>query len=84
MAVLTTTELAELRNTVERHVSLINYDKTQINAAMQAIEDSFETSGDGILRGALNAALTPFVPIEQQRNFFIASWMKQKVRREGV
>lgn len=82
MAILTPDELAEGRRDVTLRLPAVNYVKPDINAALQAVEDAFESSTRGSWRGAINAAMAPFVPTDSQRDAIIAAWLRQKGRRE--
>ena len=44
MATLTTTELSKMRNTCEGRFAPVTYTKAQVNAALQAIEDTIRTT----------------------------------------
>lgn len=84
MAILTSAQLAEDRqDAVRRLPPPIEFDKPTINAALQAIEDLFEITGLGNMRGAVNSAMAPFIPTDEQRDAIIDAWLKQKGRRVG-
>ena len=82
MAVLTPDELAEGRRDVTLRLPGVNYVKPDINAAIQALEDLFETTGRGNARGAITSAMAPFIPTDVQRDAIIAAWLRQKGKRE--
>jgi len=82
MPVLTNLELAELRRDVALRLPLVTYVKSDINAGTQAVEDAFENTSRGIWRGAITAAMAPFVPTDEQRDAIIAAWLRQKGKRE--
>jgi hypothetical protein len=83
MAALNPDELAELRRVISNGVVNVAYNKAQINAAVQAIEDYFETHRVE-LSAAIDAASTPFVFTNPQKKQLVRYWLDQKARREGV
>ena len=78
MAVLTPSELAELRRGLAKNMAEVTWDKTAANAAHQAIENLFESS-----RGTFASAIGPGFSGSQKKKM-VAFWMLQKFRREGV
>lgn len=83
MAILTTTEFAELRQAIARDQATVDWNKPQINAALQAIEDWFEANR-AALGAAINAGTTPYVFTATQKKRLVAYWLRQKFEREGV
>lgn len=81
MAVLTPVELAELRREVSRGEGSVPWDKVTVNAALQAIEDSFEASRAG-MQTALDNASAPFAFGPALKGKLLAAWLRQKSRRE--
>lgn len=84
MAVLTAAALAEMRQQNGQGVPNVRWVKPEINAALQAIEDSFENQGRAQMDGAINAATAPFIFDAAEKNRLIAYWLRQKATREGV
>ena len=89
MAVLTAEELTELRATSGRG-QVVTYTKPQINAALQAIEDLFQSSaniGPRSLQQALGLAIETAAPgvfgVGAKTKLF-AIWCRLNARREGV
>lgn len=82
MAALLPGELTELRQLVARD-QLVDYTKTQANAALQAIEDWFEANRTA-LGNAINTATAPYVFTPAMKRRLFAHWCRQKFGREGV
>lgn len=82
MAILLPHELTELRQSTSKN-QIVNYSKSQVNSALQAIEDWLE--GNRVsLSNAINTATAPYVfPPAMKRRMF-AHWCRQKFGREGV
>lgn len=88
MAVLTATELQKARNRAERRLSEIAYTKTQINAALQAIEDTLITRtlvvGDAgqtiqaLVSSEVDTATSPFVFTNPQKKQLFAYWAERR------
>jgi len=83
MAVLSANELAEVRKKIGLVEAVVDYDKNQVNLAIQAIEDWFETNRGGIVT-AINAATTPFVFTAQQKRRLVKFYLLQKSGREAL
>jgi hypothetical protein len=83
MATLTPEQLAELRRRVARGQSPVTWDKLQVNAALQAVENYFEDVGRAAIGAAIEAA-APGVFGGPQKARIVAFWLWQKFRREGV
>jgi len=83
MAVLTQSELSEIRRGCAKNENP-NWTSPQIDAASQAIEDFFETTGKAAISIAIDAATSPFVFSNAIKKKSVAHWFKQKFRREGV
>lgn len=91
MAILTTDELARVRNTCERAAVGGVYTKGQINAVLQAIEDAMTTrpiaAGDvaktlpQIISGIIDAASPVAFTATQKRRLF-ALWAELKFDRD--
>jgi hypothetical protein len=82
MAVLTASELAELRNGVANSGTQ-SWTRAQVNAALQAVEDYFEDTARAGFGSAIEAA-APGVFTNAQKKRIGAYWLLQKYRREGV
>lgn len=81
MAVLDATQLAALRREIVRGMATVDFDKSTINAALQAVEDTFE----GIraqLNIGINAAISPVVLPAPVKKSLIKFWLQQKAGRE--
>lgn len=83
MAVLTTPQLSDSRQSVAKDVVAITYTKPQINAALQAIEDRFEATRSGF-SSAIDTATSPFVFSAAQKKKLIAYWARIKFSIEVV
>lgn len=82
MAILLPDELTELRQSTSKN-QIVNYSKSQVNSALQAIEDWLE--GNRVsLSGAINAATAPYVFTPAMKRRMFAHWCRQKFGREGV
>lgn len=88
MATLTLEERAELRNKAERLANQngvpISYIKAEINAALQALEDWWETPATKAAASAAIDAATSFSFTNQQKKIIGRFWLEQKARREEV
>ena len=83
MAILDKEQLTTLRQALARKSEVVDWDKSQINAASQAAEDWFEANKSGIA-DAINSATSPFAFTGAQKKSIVASFMKQKAQREGT
>ena len=83
MAVLTASELAELRRNTSAASGTVTWDKGQINAALQAIEDDFENRRASVIN-AIDAATAPFAFTGAQKKQIIRHWLAQRSHREGA
>ena len=81
MPILTNQQLTEARNSCEKYISSVNYDKTQINAALQAIEDTFEASR-AAFSSAINAATAPLVLSNAQKKSLVKAYLLTKFNIE--
>lgn len=82
MAIISNEHLSRLRQGAAGRTN-VNYTKTTINAAFQAIEDTFENSR-GAFNAAINNATSPFVFSPAQKKILVALWAQQKFEREEV
>lgn len=80
MAVLTASELTELRQDMAREYLTVTWIKSDINAAVQAYEDAYELVD---FKAAVDAAGT-FRFSDVQIKTIGACYNKQKSRRESV
>ena len=82
MVILNPLELAEVRRGVSKGESP-DWDKTTINAALQAIEDLIESSRVAI-SNAIDSATAPYVLGGAMKKNLVAQSFRQWSRREGV
>jgi hypothetical protein len=81
MAVLTSGELAELRQLASTIKVPVTWDKATVNAALQAIEDWFEAN-----RASLGSAIetaAPGVFTNTEKKGLVKYWLRQKFNRGG-
>ncbi len=77
---MTPTELTKLRQHVARGQTGINYDKTQIDTALEAVDDWFETK-----RSELNSLLETSAPgifSTPVKKKIIKFWLQHKYGKE--
>ena len=88
MAILTPTELDKLRNKAERLANAkglpIAYVKAEINAALQAIEDKWESNSIKQQFSSAIDAATIFAFTNRQKKVLGAFWLEQKAGREEI
>ena len=92
MAVLSSADLAKIRNYCERVFGVVNYMKFTINAALQAIEDRMisQLIGSGnnlktipqLVSEAIDAATAPFVFTGPQKVRLFALWAELKFQKD--
>ena len=81
MAILSSTQYADLRQAAARESVTVTWSKAQVNAALQAIEDWFEAN-----RAALGVAIEAAVPgvfSAAQKRALVKFWLAQKFARGG-
>lgn len=83
MAVLTTDQLAQIRQDIAPKMLVINYNKAQVDAASQAIDTWFDNNQASLV-SAINAATAPLVLTAAQKKVLVAYWLKQRTQREGA
>lgn len=83
MAVLTNAELTWLRRRIARKFAEVPWNKTEINDALQAVEDYFETTAKAGLNGAIETA-SPGVFTGPQKTMLVAYYILGKAAREGA
>lgn len=83
MAILTTEELADIRQNVAAKFNEINWDKPIINAALQAIEDWFEAN-KAAGSAAIDTATSPFIFTSPQKKLLFAYWLFHKFMKEVI
>jgi hypothetical protein len=93
MAVLPSADLTKLRNLCEPKFSPVNYTKPQINAVMQAIEDTLMTraiiAGDvgktvqQLVSTAIDAA-SPISFSAAQKKILFALWAELRFEKDSV
>lgn len=81
MAILTADQMTQIRNLVEKSGVPIDYRKTQINAAMQAVEDFFENTGKAAINNAIETAC-PMIFTAFQKKQIVKYWLLSKTGRE--
>jgi len=68
MSILTANQLAQLRQELERRDVEINYNKAQVNAAFQALEDWYQSAAiQTALSTTIDTATAPLVLTNQQK-----------------
>jgi hypothetical protein len=80
MAVLSPDELTKIRQECAKRVP-VNYTKAQLNAAVQAVEDWFETNRSS-LSAVINNATSPLTLTAGQKRALVAFWLESKFRKE--
>lgn len=82
MAVLTPMQLAELRRETVKNLSPpIDFNKSIINAALQAVEDWYEGEKSTV-SGLIDTATSPFAFTNPQKKMMGAAYLIQKSKRE--
>jgi hypothetical protein len=81
MALLTAAQLAQLRQFVAAGIATQSWTKVQANAALQALEDWYETSGRQAAGSAIETA-APGVFSAAQKKLLGKYWLLQKAGRE--
>jgi hypothetical protein len=82
MAVLTNLELAEIRRGVAGDTDTQDWDKTIINAALQAIEDWYENN-KAAGATAIDTATSPYTFTTAVKKKLFRFWLGQKFNREA-
>ena len=82
MAILNATDLSDLRRDVCKGIT-VDFVKSQINAALQAIEDRIENSR-AVLSADIDTATAPYVLSASMKKKLVAHYFRQKFTREGV
>lgn len=83
MPTLSATELTELRQRLARTQATVNWNKTQINAAYQAVEDYIEDHKLEI-SAAIDTATSPIVLSNPIKKLLVAYYFVQKALRDGA
>ena len=82
MAVLTASELTELRQGYAREIAAITVTKAQINAAMQAVEDTFGGAPlQNALSDAIDTAIAPATMTNAQKRQLVKYWLRSRFDR---
>jgi hypothetical protein len=81
MAILSPSELTDLRQRCAANVNTLSWTKAEVNAALQALEDWFDTSGRADAAAAMEAA-APGVFTNPQKRLIGKYWLLQKSGRE--
>ena len=80
MAILNRRALAKINRNAFKNV-MVNYDDTQLNPAVQAIEDWFE--GQRLpLSSAINAATSPITLTNPEKKRLVAYFLADKLKKE--
>ena len=82
MAVLSSDQLTDMRKKMAVGETVV-WTKPQLNAALQAIEDWYETNKVAI-GTAIDVATAPLVFTAAQKKKLGAYWLLQKASREGA
>jgi hypothetical protein len=82
MAVLTSAQRDALRQQFEQALPEHPARKANLDAAFQAVEDTFESSRAG-LGAAIDAATAPVVLTAAQKRQIVAAWLQSKFQRGG-
>lgn len=87
MAVLTASQLIEIQRDCERHFNgaqiPINYVKSQLKAAAQAIENVFESAAfKNAISSAIDTATAPLVLTVAQKKALVKYWLRVKFNIE--
>lgn len=80
MAILSASELSAIRRNCASKIP-VNYDKTQVNAIAQAIEDVL-VSQIPIISSAIDAAISPVVLSPWQKKKMVAEVLRAKYERD--
>ena len=81
MAVLTSAQLAEMRQALANKLTSIDFDKPLFNKGVQAVEDWWETNLPS-LSLAINTATAPYTFSVTIKRRLIACWLLEKFNRE--
>jgi len=82
MATLTTAQRSAAREYLSRQIN-VNYTKAQFDAALQAVEDYFETTARAGLGQAIETA-APTVFSNAEKKAIAGYYLLQKSGREGI
>jgi len=82
MAVLTPEQLVSLRQAFEREGDVATWGKADLNAALQAIEDWWETNQAG-REAAINAATAPLILSADVKQKLGKHWQQHKHGKGG-
>lgn len=84
MSALTSQQLAALRRVVAQ-TRVVRWDKTTFNAALQAIEDWWESpQSRASVKGAINPVTRPFAFTDDEMKQLLLAWFASRVeRKEG-
>lgn len=81
MATLSADQYTQLRQAAAQGQATVPWNKAQLNAAAQAVEDWFEANRAS-LNTAINAATTPLVLPAAVKRALLISYLTQKAGRE--
>jgi hypothetical protein len=83
MAVLNATDLADLRGVAQRNL-VVHYTKTQVNAALQAIEDRMQLASTKTALGNDIEAAAPGVFTAAEKTTLFGIWCWTAAKRLGI
>jgi hypothetical protein len=81
MAIISVSDLASLRQRCAADANSVTWTKAQVNAAIQALEDWFDTTGRAGAAAAIESA-APGVFTNAQKKLIGKYWLAQKSGRE--
>jgi hypothetical protein len=90
MATLTADELTDLRHITARRAATVTWTKAQVNAALQAIEDTMQSTsnvGARSIKAHIGLAIetaSPGVFSAQQKDELFVIWCRFNVARGGI
>ncbi len=80
MATLSATELQAVRNATAQ-TQVVNYTKSQINAAAQAVE-TYLTNNSAAISSAIDTATSPLTLTNSQKKKIVAEVVRLKAERD--
>lgn len=82
MATLDAATLTMLRQGVSSDIAGITWTKAQVNAAFQALEDTFSSAGvQNAFSSAIDTALSPATATNAQKRALIKFWLRNRFER---
>ena len=83
MAIMTLQQNVDIEQRMARQGG-VTWVKPEIRAAIQAIEDQFETGCRPSLEAAINTATAPLILTAAKKKLLIAFFIQQKAGRDGA